>query len=316
MQKHPSTPMIPRRQFIQSLAVGAATLPALSRAAQTGPFRLRYILSSALYGEMPLEDILPEVAKTGSEAIDIWCRVHGNQREQIEAMGDEAFAALLKKHRVKLGVSTRYPLGPTGLQGEMAWMKKFGGGIIVTGSKGPSEPSGAAAKTAVREFLELMKPHVARAAEQGVTIAIENHDRQLLHHPDSLRYFAEFNRSPRLGVALAPHHLHAWADQIPALIRDLGASQIPFMYFQEYSDGIRQKVAKEIELRQLPGFGGGLDYRPIIKALFDIRYTGCVEIFMHPTPRGIPILLTVGEITAAINRSRDYVEKCRREVAG
>lgn len=307
--------MIPRRQFLQSLAVAAAA-PVLSHAARAAAFRLRYILSSAMYGEMSLETILPEVAKTGSEAIDIWCRVHGNQREQIGEMGDAAFDELLRKHGVKLGVSTRYPLGPTGLQEEMVWMKKFGGGIIVSGSKGPSEPNGAAARTAVLQFLELMKPHVARAAETGVTIAVENHDRQLLFHPDSLRYFAEFNRSPHLGIAFAPHHLHAWRDQIPALIRDLGASQIPFMYFQEHSDGIRRKVAKEIEMRQMPGFGGELDYRPIVKALIDIRYAGYVEIFMHPTPRGIPILPTVAAVTAAINRSREYVERCLLAVAG
>ena len=105
-------------------------------------------------------------------------------------------------------------------------------------------------------------------------------------------------------------------DQLPGLIRDLGAKQIPFMYFQEHSAGIFAKVAKEIELQQLPGFGGALDYRPIVKALADIRYAGLVEIFMHPTPRGVPILPTVAEITAAINRSRDYVERCRREVVG
>ena len=306
--------MLPRRRFLQSLAV-AATAPVLARAAQREPFRLRYILSSAMYGEMLLDVILPEVAKTGSEAIDIWCKVHGNQREQITTMGDEAFAALLARERVKLGVSTRYPLGPTGLQDEMRWLKKFGGGIIVTGSKGPREPQGAAAKTAMREFLELMKPHVAVAEETGVVIAIENHDKQLLYHPDSLRYFAELNRSRHLGVAFAPHHLHAWSDQIPALLRELGANQIPFMYFQEHSDGIRQKVAKEIEMRQLPGYGS-LDYRPIVQALRDIRYAGYVEIFMHPTPRGIPILPTVAEITGAINRSRAYIEQCLREVAG
>ncbi|WP_414662485.1 sugar phosphate isomerase/epimerase family protein [Horticoccus sp. 23ND18S-11] len=307
--------MIPRRQFLQTLALAAAT-PVIGATVAKPDFRLRYLLSSAMYGEMPLDAILPEVAKTGCEAIDIWCRVHGNQREQITAMGDDAFAALLATHQVKLGVSTRYPLGPTGLQDEMQWLKKFGGGIIVTGSKGPSEPSGAAAKAGILAFLEQMKPHVARAEQAGVTIAIENHDRQLLHHPDSLRYFAEFNRSPHLGIAFAPHHLHAWTDQIPALIRDLGAKQISFMYFQEHSDGIRQKVAKEIEMKQLPGFGGGLDYRPLLKALIDIRYTGYVEIFMHPTPRGIPILPTVAAITGAINQSRAYVESCLREVGG
>jgi sugar phosphate isomerase/epimerase len=307
--------MIPRRQFIQSLTA-AATLPWVAHAARGEPFRLRYVLASALYGEMPLDVILPEVAKTGCEAIDIWCRVHGNQREQITEMGDAAFGGLLAQHRVKLGVSTRYPLGPFGLGDEMKWMKKFGGGIIVTGSGGPKGLPVSELKAAIRGFLERMKPHAAAAGETGVTIAIENHSNSLLHHPDSLRYFAEFNRSAHLGVALAPHHFHPWIDQLPGLIRDLGAKQIPFMYFQEHSAGISQKVAKEIELRQLPGFGGGLDYRPVIKALADIRFAGLVEIFMHPTPRGIPILPTVAEITAAINRSRDYLERCRREVVG
>ena len=307
--------MIPRRQFLQSLAVVVAA-PAIVRAASREPFRLRYVLASALYGEMPLDVILPEVAKTGCEAIDIWCRVHGNQREQIAEMGDAAFASLLGRHRVKLGVSTRYPLGPTGLGDEMKWMKTFGGGIVVTGSGGPKGLPVSELKAAIRGFLERMKPHVATAEANGVTIAIENHSNSLLHHPDSLRYFAEFNRSAHLGVALAPHHFHPWIDQLPGLIRDLGAKQIPFMYFQEHSEGISQKVAKEIELRQLPGFGGGLDYRPVIKALADIRFAGLVEIFMHPTPRGVPILPTAAEITAAINRSRDYIERCRRGVVG
>ena len=106
--------MMYRRQFLQSVAF-AATLPAVARAARSEPFRLRYALASALYGTMSLDLILPAVAQAGCETLDIWCRVHGNQREQITEMGDAAFKALLAKHRVKLGVSTRYPLGPTGL---------------------------------------------------------------------------------------------------------------------------------------------------------------------------------------------------------
>jgi len=307
--------MVTRRQFIRILPAAALlTSPVVCAAAPTS-FHLRYVLASAMYGEMPLEAILPEVAKTGAEAIDIWCRPHGNQREQVTEMGDEQFAALLMKHSVKVGVSTRYPLGPFGLQKEMDWLKQFGGGIIVTGSKRADEISGAAAKPAVRQFIEEMKRHVAKAADCGVTIAIENHDQQLLFHPDALRYFAEFNHSPHLGIALAFHHLQRWVDQIPALIRDLGARQIPFIYFQEHSEGIRRQVAKDIEMRQMPGFGGGLDYRPIVKALRDIHYAGFVEIFMHPTPRGRPVLPTVGEITAAINKSRTYVENCLRDTA-
>ena len=308
--------MLSRREFLRSagLAAAAAVAAPALRAQAADPFRLRYVLSSAMYGYAPLAEVLPEVAKTGSESIDIWCKVHGDQREQAAALGDEAFAALLKKHGVKVGVSTRYPLGPFKLQDEMAWVKQHGGTTVVCGSTGPKNPSGAAAKAAIAKFLEEMKPHAARAGELGVRIAIENHSNQALHHPDSLRAFAELNKSPALGVAFAPHHLHEWADQIPALLRDLGAKNLPFMYFQEHSEGIFKKASKEEELRQMAG-RGKLDYRPIVKTLRDIRFDGQVELFMHPTPRGIPVMPTTAEVTALINESRAYVEKCVRETA-
>jgi len=302
--------MIARRSFLKTLA-GAAIAPSLL--ANQKPFQLRYVLSSALYGEMPLDVILPEVAKTGCSSIDIWCRVHGNQREQIAEMGDDAFAALLRKNQVKLGVSTRYPLGPFRLQEEMAWIKKLGGTTIVCGSNGPKNPEGAEAKAAVLKFLEDMKPHAAKAEELGVVIAVENHLNTLLAHPDSIRYFAEFNKLNGLGMSFAPHHLHAWVDQIPTLIRELGKRNLPFVYFQEHSEGASKKMPKEIELQQLPGFGGGLDYRPIVKALREIEFSGDVEIFMHPTPRGVPILPTVEEIREVLLKSRAYVEKCLTE---
>ena len=264
-----------------------------------------------MYGEMPLASILPEVAKAGCKAIDIWCRVHGNQREQIEFMGHGAAREIFEKHSVKPAVFTRYPLGPFGLREEMKKVKEsFGAEIVVCGSTGPSGPSGKGAKEAVSAFLEKMKPHVARAEETGITIAVENHSRQLLYHPDALRYFAELNTSANLGIAFAPHHLYRFANQIPSLIRVLGNRNIPFMYFQEHSEGMYKKTTKAIEMQQPPGFGGGLDYKPVVKALKDIGYSGYCEIFMHPVPRGIPILPTVAEITAAINRSRSYVEKC------
>ncbi|MGK0237079.1 MAG: sugar phosphate isomerase/epimerase [Candidatus Pelagisphaera sp.] len=296
---------------------GALLAPSILRAAKKKSLKLNYTLSSALYGEMALHEILPEIARAGCQSIDIWRRRHGNQREQISEMGDAACQALLKKHKAKISVSTCYPLGPLGLQEEMRWLRQYGGKVIVTGSgRYPDkDPVGAAAKAQVKTMLEKLKPHVAKAEENGITIALENHSNQLLYHPDALRYFAEFNKSPNLGVAFAPHHLHAFESEIPSLIRDLGNGNIPFMYFQEHSPGIFEKVPKEIEMQQLPGYGGGLDYRHIVAALRGIEYTGLVEIFMHPVPRGIPILPTIKEVTAAINKSRSYIEECLVDTA-
>tara|TARA_Y100001960_G_scaffold332491_1_gene433191 strand:+ start:1144 stop:2064 length:921 start_codon:yes stop_codon:yes gene_type:complete len=303
-----------RRNVIKSIGSLAGGVTASPLIAEQDKFRLRYILSSAMYGYMPLESILPQVTLTGSEAIDVWCKVHGNQREQIDKMGHNVAKNLLAKHKVKAAVFTRYPLGPFGLVDEMRKIhKNFDAEIIVCGTTGPSEVKGKEAKKVVSEFLEKMKPHVSVAEELGMTIAVENHSRQFLYHPDSLQYFAELNSSKNLGVALAPHHLHRFQDQIPAIIRDLGNANIPFMYFQEHSDGMYKKTSKEIEMRQMPGFGGGLDYKPILRALKDIKYDGYCEIFMHPVPRGIPILPTIEEISKAINKSREYIESSLKE---
>ena len=299
-----------RRRFCQLLGLSAAS--SLNAQAEE-TFRIRYLLSSAMYGEMPLAEILLEVEKTGSQGLDLWCRPHGNQREQIDDMGHDKALTFFQEHKVKPTVFTRYALGPFGLKQEMPIAKKLGAEILLCGSKAPSEPQGKEAKEAIKSFLEKMKPHVAAAEESGLTIAIENHNRQLFYHPDSLRYFAEFNQSPHLGIALAFHHLHHFVAEIPALIRDLGNAQIPFIYFQEHSEGIYKKTPKAIEMQQMPGFGGGLDYRPIVKALKEIRYTGYCEIFMHPVPRGVPVLPTAKEITAAINKSRAYIDACLSE---
>ncbi len=311
-----TTQNMTRRDFHRGMAAGALGLASASvgdRAAESS-FQLNYILSSAMYGKMSLETILPEVKKTGASAIDIWCLPHGDQREQLDKMGREKFAAMLKEHGVQLGVLTRYPLGPFRLQDEMKACKQLGGKVVLCGTTRPSEPKGAEAKKAVKGFLEKMKPHVAKAEEVGVTIAVENHDKQLLYHPDSLRYFAEFNKSKHLGVAFAPHHLHKFVSEIPKLIEDLGADNLPFMYGQEHSEGIRKKSPKEIEMQQMPGFGS-LDYKPILAALRKVKFKGFFEIFMHPVPRGIPILPTAKEITAAINKSRSYLEQCLKASA-
>ena len=301
-----------RRHFLSTTAAAAASAVLPARAARA-PLKLKYLLASAMYGDMKLAKVLPEVAAAGCVGLDLWGKVHATHREEVDAMGVETFAALLKEHGVRLVCSTRYPLGPFGLQPELPVVKRLGGSLIVCGARGPKDVTGAEAKAGIKAFLEEMKPHADAAAEHGVTLAIENHKSSLLSSPDSIRYWAEFNTHAALGVAFAPHHLHDVVGEMPGLIRDLGAKNLPFVYFQEYGIGSKQTVAKEIELKQLPGLGT-LDYKPILGAMRDVGFDGYVEIFMHPTPRGIPVLPTPGEITAVMNQSRAHIEGLLKEV--
>ena len=301
-----------RRQFCRraAAAAAAAAAPAALCGAEEA-FALRYVVASCMYGRMKLADILPEVPKAGAGHVDIWPQRHGDQREQVEKMGHEAFAALLARHGVKLGMFTRYDLGPLKLAQEIGVAKKLGARLIVTGSQAARPLKGDALKAAVRKFAEDMKPHVAAAEEAGVTIGIENHARSLIDSPDSLRWLAQFAPSRRLGAALAPYHLPQDTALLARLIADLGPHLVHF-YAWQHGKGCMQKLPKEQELLQMPG-RGELDFVPLLAALKRIRYAGWVEIFMHPVPRGIPILPTAGEVTAEINRARNYLSECLKK---
>ncbi len=301
---------VPRRTFCQRVAAGAAALalaPVASRAAEE-TFTLKWIIASSLYGRLPLAEILPEVRKAGAEHIDIWPEGHANQREQMEKMGHAKFAALLARHKVKLGMFTHYNLGPFGLQKEMPVAQRFGVRIFISGASGPRKLKGAELKKAVGEFAEKMKPHAAAAEKHGVVIGIENHSGSLIKSPDSMRWFVEARPSKHIGIALAPYHLPSRADLIAKLITDLGDGLVHF-YGWQHGKGCHKPMPRADEHLQMPG-RGPLDFVPLMAALKRINYQGWSSVFMHPTPRGIPIMDTAAEVTAEIVKAQKYLEAC------
>lgn len=71
--------------------------------------------------------------------------------------------------------------------------------------------------------------------------------------------------------------------------------------------GCMKPMPKEDEIK-LPG-RGMLDWKPLLAALKQISFTGPTEIFMHPTPRGIPIMPTLAESTAEMARARQFLDQ-------
>ncbi len=295
--------MINRRRFLQSLSALAA---APSLAAEV-PWKLNYMLASSIYGSLPLAEILPEVKKTGATAIELWPKKHGTQREEMDAIGHEQFATMLKEHGIGFGGTTRYDLGPFKLDEEIAIVKKMGGNFIVTGGSGDYKVTPEQLKQNVKDFVEKMKPTAALAAENGVTIGIENHVNNLIDTPDSLRWLADDIRDiPGIGIALAPYHL----PQETKLLADLivhSDKKLMLFYAWEHGMGCMKPMPKEEEIQQLPG-RGSLDWQPLLAALKQINFTGPTEIFMHPTPRGIPIMPTAAESTAEMIHAHDHLE--------
>lgn len=312
-----STNKVTRREFartsIATASLSAAAAVSLDEnlvSADESPFELKYLLGSCLYGYKPLAEILPEAKKVGASAIDIWPKVHGNQREQLDELGEERFAALLSKHHLTLGCITQYKLGPLGLADELKLAKRLGCKTIVTGAVGPKGLKGAELKAAVSEFVEKMKPHLEIAEQNGVEIAIENHANSLIESPDSMKYLAELRPSKHLAVAFAPYHLPQDERLLSDLLLKLGESTAVF-YAWQHGMGCMKKLPKQQELLQMPG-RGSLDFAPLLNALRSIRYSGWTEVFMHPVPRGIPIHEKTEDVTSEISIARGYLEKCLR----
>src|SRR5690606_9023569 len=103
------------------------------------PFSLTYSLASCMYGTLPLAEVVAAAPQTGATVFDLWPAVHANHREQMDAMGIDAYLALCETHGVTTGVITRYDLGPMKLQPEMAVAQQLGATILVTGSTKPAD---------------------------------------------------------------------------------------------------------------------------------------------------------------------------------
>ncbi len=310
-----------RRQFTLASAAAVSSLAFQSSDSQVPAaeshgesFQLNYLLASSLYGHIYLGDILPEVAKTGATAIDLWPHPHGSQREQVDAIGEEKFLEMLDKHDVTAGCSSRFDLSGANRQAEMREELKLAGRLgcqcVVTAGRGPKNLKGADLKSAVKEFVEDQKPNIEVAEASGVRLAIENHANNLIDSPDSLKWLAELTPSSSLAIALAPYHLPQDPKLIAGLIETLGPS-IALFYAWEHGMGSTKRLPKEQELTQLPG-RGTLDFQPLLAALQKIKFTGWTEIFMHPVPRGIPILESEMRVTEEINVARAYLERLLR----
>lgn len=298
-----------------SFSAAGRAAPSVEKTTQQGrpAFRLRYLLASCLYGYTDLKEILPEVSKTGAQAIDLWPKVHGNQREQLDALGEDRFRTLLEEYRLSLGCLTRYDLGPFGLKEEMRLAKRLGCGLIVTGASGPQGLTGQPLRGAVREFVEKMKPHLELAEECSVTIAIENHQNSLLQSPDSMRWLIELCSNKHLAIAFAPYHLPQNPQVLADLIRAVGR-RIAVFYAWQHGKGSTKRMPLEDELLQLPG-RGPLDFRPLLAALREVDYPGYTSIFMHPFPRGRAIRETTPGVTSEIQQARQYLETCLRNLS-
>jgi sugar phosphate isomerase/epimerase len=308
--------MVNRREFIKSSSgLMGAVIGAESDsdwfAFDRDKWKLNYMVSSCLYGYMDIQTILPEIRKSNAVAIDIWPKIHGNQREQLDEIGEDNFRKLLRKNKVSLGGITQFKLGPFALDEEIVLASRFKTKLIVTGAKGPKGLAGDDLKNEVKKFVQDLQPTIKQAEKYNVTIAIENHSSSLIHSPDSIKWLLELAPSPNIAIAFAPYHLELLPikeKEMADLIRYID-NRLALFYAWQHGEGSLGNITAESRRKQLPGIGP-LDFIPLLEALKSINYAGWTEIFMHAFPRGEAIDKTAADVTAHINTSRAYLETC------
>jgi sugar phosphate isomerase/epimerase len=286
-----------RRGFLSRMTCGAAAVAVPCWGGEPRPaeerWPLRLSTSTVEFSSLSIEAALERIAKLGFEAVDFW---HGGfgcpHLDEIEKrLGPAGLKDLLAKHKLKLYAISCYNVG---YPRYAELLGKAGGGVAVRESRHGKVSD---LKAEMKAFLDGLKPDLELAEKNDSWIAIENHGDALLDSLDSFKAFADLNRHPRLGIALAPYHLQIAKIPVEEVIGIAGKSLF-FFYAWQHGEG----------LKQLPGVGPA-DFTPWIAALAKARYRWYVNPFMHghPGPE---------EMAKSLARSVEYLKECRAKEHG
>ncbi len=286
-----------RRQFLNRAITGGVIglgMPALggiaSQAAERWAMRLSG--STISFTALSIEQACERLAALGFEAVDVWsayanCPHLDDVQHRLKA---EGFKALLARLGLKLNSFSVY-VGGYPRYAEL--LGQCGGGVAITGSAPPCDPKELTAR--MRAFFEQLKPQIELAEKHQSYLAIENHGHALLDSLDSFKAFVDVNKSPRVGIALAPYHLQARKASVEEAIAIAG-EQLFYFYAWQLAPG----------LGQLPGHGP-TDFTPWLAALAKIRYRGYVNPFLHHEP-------PPDETAKALARSIAYLKECHAKL--
>jgi len=244
--------------------------------------------SSINFASLPIGEACRRIGGLGFEAIDIWSALAGcpHLDDVQKRLGPAGLKDLLARHKLKLCAMSVY-VGGYPRYAEL--LGKAGGGVAVRGSAGACKPDELAAR--MKAFLETLKPEAELAAKHDCYLAIENHDGSLLCSLDSFKAFADLNKDPRLGIALAPYHLQTIRASVEEAIAVAGR-QLFFFYAWQNAPGEQQ----------LPGIGS-TDCTPWLVALAKAGYRWYVDPFMHHEPKP-------DAMQAALAKSCRYLREC------
>ena len=288
-----------RRSFLRtsSAAMAAVTcaggLAPLARGESSAKWKMRLSCSSIGFASLAIEQAVERIATLGFDAIDIWSAHAGcpHLDDVLDRLGPAGLKELLAKHKLDLYSFSVYRGGyPRYAQ----LLGAMGGGVAVRGSGAFDDPDDLTGS--MKRFLESLKPELELAEKHDSYLAIENHSgRPILNYLDSIKAFADLNKHPRLGIALAPYHIQKNGESVEEAIRTCG-KHLLFFYAWQNAPGTGQ----------LPGIGP-TDCTSWLSALAEVNFRYPVNPFMHHEPK--PDVMA-----QVMDQSQNYLKSCYQKI--
>ncbi len=291
---------INRRRFVHRMlaagagaAAAAAVCPTGVAASAAAKWQMRLSASTINFMSLSVEEACRRIAALGFEAVDVWSAHAGcpHLDDVLNRLGAEGLLRVLEQCKLKLYSFSVYR-GGYARYAEL--LGRCGGGVAIRGSAPPCKPAELTRR--MKAFLDSLKPELELAEKHNSYLAIENHGHALLDSLDSLKAFADLNRHPRLGIALAPYHVQARGESVPQAVSACG-KQLFFFYAWQRAPG----------QDQLPGHGPA-DFVPWLEALAKIDYRWYVNPFMHHEPEP-------ETMSQALAKSRSYLLECYEKIS-
>jgi sugar phosphate isomerase/epimerase len=150
--------------------------------------------------------------------------------------------------------------------------KELGSPCITTEPGGPVEP-GASWSTALKLFVEMIKPVAAHAEKEGVLLLVEPEPGLLIETADQFEEFMKHIDSPAVGLNFDIGHFYCVGDE--------PAPTVPRMakYTRHYH--LEDIAATRVHHHLIPG-EGAIDFAATLKAIKATGYKDWITIELYP----------------------------------
>jgi sugar phosphate isomerase/epimerase len=150
--------------------------------------------------------------------------------------------------------------------------RELGSPCITTEPGGPVEP-GASWSSALRLFVEMLKPVAEHAEKEGVLLLVEPEPGLLIETADQFLELMQHIDSPAVGMNFDIGHAYC--------VKDDPATTIPRVYQHVRHFHLEDIAATRVHQHLVPG-DGAIDFVSTLRTIKSLGYTGWVTIELYP----------------------------------